>query len=499
MKKSKPKLQGIMESPFGLYRQSLPEPEQNKLTLFFEDMKHHINLGGQETQKIRADFENALLYYSSLGLSLNDALDRLSVSNLGGFYARPPMLWYKLDDAAKIFPLSMRHGQMAVFRQSIYLKENIVPEILQMALNFTIKRFPSFATTVKKGFFWHYLDASKRRYAVEPESGIPCRPLPISRSASQSFRVVYYNNRVSVEYFHILTDGTGGMIFLKTLIAKYLHLLGTEWSRAEGILNINDIPAKNETANEFLRAEKAEKLSGYTYQPALQMSGKISKVQPCRILHFKLDASRLKNVARSKNATVTAYILALLFIAGKSATDEPGGEMSIQIPVNMRKFYPSDTVRNFSLYCSIRLPVDIISGTESVIGNISQQLKQETSPQNMSRMMASTKRMGDLLRFIPLSVKAPAARFIFGFLGDKAFSNTLSNLGVVTMPPQMAQHIDSMDFILAGSCGMVTFGNTTTLSVAKRTADPSFEEKLYDLFLADGITPAMEGSEEYDG
>ena len=64
----------------------------------------------RECLKIRKDFENALLYYSSAGLSLDDALDRLSVSNLGGFYARPPVLWYKLDDAAKIFPLSMRHG-----------------------------------------------------------------------------------------------------------------------------------------------------------------------------------------------------------------------------------------------------------------------------------------------------------------------------------------------------------------------------------------------------
>lgn len=496
--KGRPKRKDVMEAPFEIYRRSLPEAEQEKLALFFDDIKNHVMLAKGEVLKIRTDFENALLYYSSAGLSLDDALDRLSVSNLGGFYARPPVLWYKLDDAAKIFPLSMRHGQMSVFRLSIYLKQDIVPEILQMSLNFTIKRFPSFATTVKKGFFWHYLDASKRRYAVELESGIPCRPLKISRSASQSFRVVYFHNRVSIEYFHVLTDGTGGMIFLKTLIAEYLHLLGTEWTRADGVLNINDIPSEQETANEFLRAGKAEKMSGYSYQPALQMSGKISKIQPCRILHFRLDASRLKDIARSKNVTVTSYILALLFVAGKSATDEPKGCISIQVPVNMRKYYPSETLRNFSLYCGIRLPADCISDTESIIENISEQLKQETSLQSMSRMMASTKRMNELLRFIPLSIKSAAARNMFGFLGDSAFSNTLSNLGVVKMPPQMAQQIDSMDFMLGGSCGMITFENTTTLSVAKRTADPSFEEKLYDLFAADGIIPVMEGSELYE-
>ena len=70
----------------------------------------------------------------------------------------------------------MRHGRMAVFRLSAYLKEPVAPALLQMALTFTIKRFPSFATTVKKGFFWHYLDTAKRRYAIEPEVEMPCKP-----------------------------------------------------------------------------------------------------------------------------------------------------------------------------------------------------------------------------------------------------------------------------------------------------------------------------------
>src|SRR5690606_26561340 len=103
------------------------------------------------------DFANALKYYATSGLSADEALKRLDPTNLGGFYSRPSNTWYPLDNAAKIYPFSMRHDYMSVFRLSAYLKEDVVPEILQMALTFTIKRFPSFATTVKKGFFWHYL------------------------------------------------------------------------------------------------------------------------------------------------------------------------------------------------------------------------------------------------------------------------------------------------------------------------------------------------------
>ncbi|MDL2217344.1 hypothetical protein LJC27_01630 [Christensenellaceae bacterium OttesenSCG-928-M15] len=492
-------------SPFEGYTQSLSEMERETLALFFEDMHSRVILPKEEARKIRADFENALLYYSSIGVPFDDALHRVSVSNLGGFYARPAMLWYALDDAAKIYPLSMRHGQMAVFRLSVYFKQAVVPELLQMALTFTIKRFPSFATTVKKGFFWHYLDTAKRRYTMEPETGVPCRPLQVSRSGSQSFRVVYYRNRVSIEYFHILTDGTGGMIFLKSLAAEYLRLLGEEQSTGDEIWNSNGMIKEGETANEFLRAEKPEGISGFVDKPALQISGKLSKIKPCRVLHFKMDASSLKHAAQSKNATITAYILALLFIAGKSATDETEGDVNIQIPVNMRKFYPSDTVRNFSMYCGIRLPIGEITDAPSIIGEISQQLTQKASQQSMREMMNSTGRLVSLMRYVPLSIKAPVARAVYGFLGDLTFSNTLSNLGVVKLPPQMARQIDSMDFVLGTSttsranCGLVTLGDTSILSITKMTADPTFEETLFHLLSADGIVPVVEGSGRYEG
>lgn len=80
--KGRPKRKDVMEAPFEIYRRSLPEAEQEKLALFFDDIKNHVMLAKGEVLKIRTDFENALLYYSSAGLSLDDALDRLSVSNL---------------------------------------------------------------------------------------------------------------------------------------------------------------------------------------------------------------------------------------------------------------------------------------------------------------------------------------------------------------------------------------------------------------------------------
>lgn len=233
---------------------SLPfaaEADNQKVALFLEDLERRITLSMAEKIALIEDFVNALKFYATTGLTVDEALERLDAKNLGGFYSRPSNTWYSLDNAAKIYPFSMKHDYMAVFRLSAYLKENIVPEILQMALTFTVKRFPSFATTVKKGFFWHYLDATKRRYIVEPETGMPCQPIRIGRSGSQTFRVLYYQNRISVEYFHILTDGSGGMCFLKTLVAEYFRLLGTTSSCDNGVLPVNGLVAPGEISNEF--------------------------------------------------------------------------------------------------------------------------------------------------------------------------------------------------------------------------------------------------------
>ena len=500
----KPKKKTDQITEFEKYAQNLSKADLCMIHRLFEEFENHNSLARDERLKMREDFEKALLYYASTGVGLDEALRRIDVENLGGFYVRPPVVWYALDNAAKIYPISMKHGQMAVFRMSVYFKSAIVPELLQMALTFTIKRFPTFATTVKKGFFWHYLDTTKRRYSIVPESDIPCRPLKVSRSSSLAFRVLYYKNRFSVEYFHILTDGAGGMVFTKTLAAEYLRLMGAKPAEAdEGILDINERPSQDEAANEFHRVEKTENISGFINKPAVQMSGKLSKIKPCRILHFKMDSELLKQAANNRNATITAYMLAIMFMAGKHATDEFEGNTRIQVPVNMRKFYPSATLRNFSMYCGIDLPLAEILDLDTIIPNITLQLEQKASKQCMSEMINSTKRMVGALRYIPLFIKTPAARLVYGYLSDRIFSSTLSNVGVVKMPPGLEEYIDSMDFVLGSArtnranCAMVSFGKTAMLSITKITADPSFEEKLYELLMSEGVMPIVEGSELY--
>lgn len=501
--KEKPKKK-VKFSLFNQLRESFTEEEKEKLDHHFEDFRLHCHMSKKEYNLLREDIAAALLYYEKNGITLDEALCRLNNEKLGGFYATPASLWFSLDDAAKIYPFSMQEGYMNVFRIAMNMKEPVVPELLQMALNFTIKRFPSFATTLKTGLFWHYLDSTKRRFTVHEAKDIPCSSIPISQSGAQAFRVLYYQNRISVEFFHILTDGTGAVAFLRALVAEYLRLLGYEGDGDDTLIDIAETPTKEEITNEFAHVEKPKNTSGFADKVALQMSGRHSSTLPCRIIHLKFSAAGVKEAAKRHNATVTAYLLALMFIASKAATEHMVGDISIQLPVNMRKFYPSKTLRNFSMYTGIRLPVEEITTIEDIIPLISAQVKEKTSKEAMSAMVAGTDKLVNGIKFIPVAIKSPVAKLIYGFIGERIFTTTLSNLGVVKMPQGFAEHIKDVEFALGASktnkalCAAITYGDTVTFTITKNTVSPAFEEKMQSLLIREGLAPTVEGSPLYE-
>ena len=306
------------------------------------------------------------------------------------------------------------------------------------------------------------------------------------------------------EFFHALTDASGGMEFIKSLVSEYIRLTNVIIKDKTNIININDNPDISEFTNEFINVEKTPDAGGLYNKIATQMTGDLSKIKPCRILNFKMSSNKLREVARKYNITVTTYLLCIMFIACKSACEIYDGEFSIQVPVNMRKFYPSKTLRNFSMYCGIRLPISKIQDINSISNEVVEQLTSKSSKEEMHKMLYGTKKLISNIKLIPLVIKQPIAKFISGIIGDLAFTSTLSNIGIINLPEEYKDYIEDMEFVLNTStknratCGLVTYNDVATLSITKLTKDPSFETRIYDLLFKDGIDITVEGSEIYD-
>ena len=470
---------------------------------YFTNLNNSISLTKKETIKINEDFEKAIEYYLKNGKSLKETLKILSIDNLGDIYQKEPENWYPLDSAAKIYPLSMRDNLMSVYRVSCYLKEDIVPEIYQIALLFTMKRFPTFRTSVRKGFFWHYLDGIKKRFHIHEEKKLPCSYINVSNIGKQSFKSLYYKNRISIECFHTLTDGTGATIFLSTLVVTYLKLLKEIQGTNNYVLDINERPKEEEAKDEFKGKVSKIKSQSLIEKKALQIDGKKSSVRPCQILHFDIDLNDIKKLSKEKNATITELMLSILFLTISYSTSKKG-LIKIQVPVNMRKYYPSKTLRNFSLYVSINIPREDVKDLDSTLLEVQRQLREKNTKYNLDELLKYTDNLIKYLKFIPLFIKRPVAKLIYGYAGDKSQTTVLSNLGNIKLPKEIQKEVEKMDFVLGtaitnrASFSIITCNNILTLSISKLTTNTSVENSIYNILTQNNIKLKVYGSEDYE-
>lgn len=159
--------------------------ERAELERLLFGLAARIDLPAREKRAMLSDFRAAAEYLVSDGVPAREAAERLGCERLGDFYLRRADYWYPLDDAAKIYPMSMTDGWMSVFRLSAYMDAPVVPELLQAALHFVLPRFPFFSTEVRRGLFWHYIDGVKRRFVVRPETEPPCAPMDLTAGSGR--------------------------------------------------------------------------------------------------------------------------------------------------------------------------------------------------------------------------------------------------------------------------------------------------------------------------
>ena len=162
--------------------------------------------------------------------------------------------WYRLDTAALIFPAIAGRDWCNAFRVSATLTEDIDPELLQRATEDMRKRFPSFFVTLRKGFFWYYLEESSRPVTVRGDYAYPLTFMSSRELRENCLRVLYYKNRIAAEFFHSLTDGHGGSIFLCSLTAHYLELkYGIDIPPEGFVCDISKPPSDEELEDSFLK------------------------------------------------------------------------------------------------------------------------------------------------------------------------------------------------------------------------------------------------------
>ena len=130
--------------------------------------------------------------------------------------------WFRLDNAALVFPAIAGRRHTTIFRISISLKEPVDVARLDAALERMAKRTPYFQVELRRGVFWYLFETNRAIPRVMPDSRHPNMDFRIRGPGRFPYRVRAYRNRIALEVSHILTDGTGALRFLRSLVAEYL-------------------------------------------------------------------------------------------------------------------------------------------------------------------------------------------------------------------------------------------------------------------------------------
>ena len=417
--------------------------------------------------------------------------------------------WLRLDNAAKIYPAARRKNWSNVFRQSVTLTDKVDKAVLDSALEITVKRFPSIAARLRKGLFWYYLQQIDSPPPIAQEYSYPLTYMSKSEMRKCAFRVIVYQNRIAVEFFHSLTDGTGALVFLKNLVAQYLELrYDISIPCEDGIVDRTASPTEEELEDCFSKNAGRVPASRKDTD-AWRMSGEACKDGLLNLTCFQAPTQEALQLAHKYNVTLTVFMSAVMMKALLNLQNEKNPNImrhkriKLLIPVNLRSLFPSNTLRNFAMYT---IPeIDPRLGDYSFVEIcriVEHKMGAEITPKHMSSVIATNvnDEKNTLLRLVPLPIKNAVMKAVFNSVGERKSCLTLSNLGRVKIPEIMAKYILRFDFILGVqaaapyNCGMLSFADTLYINFIRNIKEPGLERHFFSVLKEVGLPVTVESN-----
>lgn len=412
--------------------------------------------------------------------------------------------WFRLDNTGKLYSSIISTRVTTIFRVSVTLTEMVSPHILQDALNNIMERFPYFKVHLKKGVFWYYFDQSEKMPLIEPERYYPCMNLNIKKKGSFLFRVLYYRKKISVEFSHSITDGTGAIIFLKSLVYEYFRLLGVETKATEGIFKYDEIPDEEEYEDSFIKYYDPKIPMPRNYIRAFHFPFRLAKKGTYYILTGIVPVEEILKTARKYNATLTEFLCAVYFDTIIEFMDIHGYKKKpivLNVPINLRKLYPSKTMRNFFViavpYIDPRLGEYSFEEILKYVHNFMQiQVDKKYINQQIARNVKSEKRI--VLRAFPIIVKDLGMPSIYKYWGEANYTSGFSNLGKINMPKELENYIERFEFYPPPSVGnkmkitALSFKESLYIYFGKLTTNTEIEKLFFTKLIKMGISVKVE-------
>lgn len=402
----------------------------------------------------------------------------------------------KVDNVGKLFLSTCNPRVTNVFRLSCELNDPVDADCLTEALRETIKCFPFFQVVIKKTLLWYYFEESEIEPSVVRGAISPCVPIYQKGQKTLLYRVSCHNNYIHLDIFHALTDGAGAAYFLRMLVGAYVIQTHGESFGQLGLSDFFDVRKKSHELDGFethydkpAARKKRQTSRSYQIRGDSLPDGQIHVFRAFLPTHAVLHECRQRGVSLTELLTAV-YIDAI----HKTMSDEDRRKpVAISIPVNLRKYFPSETVGNFfalidAKYDFSQNPDDLSEIMKNLHYDLGEQLQPDRLKDNFSHYVSYEHNFA--IKVAPLAFKTSAIRLI-GWYSKHYLTSTFSNVGKVEMPPAFAPYIRRFSgFYHTNSIRMcaITYEDELCILVISALKDESIPKEFFNTLSAMGLS-----------
>lgn len=413
------------------------------------------------------------------------------------------LYWRRLDNSAKIFPISTGKKYSTVFRLSVVLKQQVNPKVLEEAVNEVLEKYQSFKVRMRAGFFWYYLEYNTKAPIIEEEQDYPCKYIDARQNNNYLFKVTYFKNKVNIDIFHSLTDGNSGTIFFKEIIYTYLELMYPE-VLSEEERRVRKI--EYDTEDSYMKNYDKKAKSNASGKKAYVLKGKKMKLGARSVIHEIIDLEALKEETKKVEATITQYLTAVLMysIYQENYVKAKGKKpIKICIPVNLKKYFPSNTISNFFSYITVEAEMrkDNLDTFEKILDFVKKDFSKRLTEEEIIKTMSTNVKIGNnpFVRPVPLILKKLLVRLSYIEI-RKYTTTTFSNIGRIGIIGKYKDYIDYFLMLIAPEpvekikCSSCTFENKMVFTFTSILQNNHIEKRFYEFLKEKGIKIEIESN-----
>ena len=412
--------------------------------------------------------------------------------------------WDKLDNTANLFPVIAGESMSNVYRISVTLTELVDHELLQEALDIVLPKFDGFNLRLQKGIFWYYFEENGNPAPkVKEENTYPCRFIVQNKNKHYLFRVTYFKYRINLEVFHVLTDGMGGINFLKELTYQYLRLCHPEIREKVG----DDLNCGTSLNREdsFIKNYRKSTSKPYQTQKAYLVKGEKLLPGEFGVMHGYMKIPALKEVCHKYGVSINEYLVGVFVYSVYQEclkgmpSDKP---IRVAVPVNLRPYFASNTTKNFFVMVSAEFhPTKEDYTFEEILQTVRESLKAQINKENLEKLFSynvSNEKVW-IARIAPLFLKNLAMKIVYT---QSALANTttITNIGNIGVEDVYKPYIEMFHAFLAMSKGqqikgtICSYDDTLVFTFSYDLQDTGIQKVFFRKIAADGIEVQLDSN-----